>query len=321
VLASLYAEANVDGNGEYPDGRPYPTHTNMGCDWLPPEAGGAATYGSFVFMGHGQTGVAVTNNVLWMCNLGTGAWTKWVLPTDIGRFPCLAYDSARLGLWCFSGTYYDDNMPDAQNRRLFFLNVNTTTQTACDVNSSGGLVDVNQYIASLEYVPGNDCLISPISGSGLPITCIDLNGYTPGSGTCSQFSITQSGTKCPSVWSYPDGSATGGNEYLNYAACERLAYCSRDGKLYALNMHAGTSSASLYSLMPPSGALTGTWTWSNETLAANASETLALRESTMATVTDRHLYGRLRYASAISSFVMSDGRELKAQALRPAAFA
>lgn len=317
---SAYGEASVDGNGAFPDTRPYPNHTNMGIDWLPPAAGGAATVGSLVFIGHGQTGVTITNNVVWLCNLTTGAWTSWVLPTDVGRFPCLAYDSSRHGLWCYSATYYDDNMPAALNRRLFFLDINSQTQTECDVNSVGGLVDLNQYIPSLEYVPGRDCLVSPISGAGLPITCIDLNGYTPGTGTCSQFTITQSGSKCQSLWSYPDGSASGGNAYLNYQACERFSYCSQDGALYALDTHNGTTNASLYKLTVPANLSAGTWAWSSETLTPNAGETLALRASSIAATLDKHMYGRLRYAPGIKSFVLSDGISLKAQALRPVAF-
>lgn len=76
----------------------------------------------------------------------------------------------------------------------------------------------------------------------------------------------------------------------------------------------------LYKLTPPTGAVSGTWTWSNETLTANAGETLALRANTSGTVGDKMLFGRIAYVPGIKSFVISDASNLKAQALRPAAF-
>jgi hypothetical protein len=87
-----------------------------------------------------------------------------------------------------------------------------------------------------------------------------------------------------------------------------------------LDQYAGASGCVLYKLAPPAGALSGTWTWSHETLTANAGESLALRANTSGTVGDKMLFGRIAYVPGIKSFVISDASNLKAQALRPAAF-
>lgn len=81
-----------------------------------------------------------------------------------------------------------------------------------------------------------------------------------------------------------------------------------------------TTTPTLFKLAPPGGALTGTWAWTSETLTAANGESLALRNSTEATVDDHHFMGRFRYVASLKGFVFSDGRDLKAQACRPAAF-
>ncbi len=141
--------------------------------------------------------------------------------------------------------------------------------------------------------------------------------------------MAQSGTKCPSMWSFPSGTgAPSGDEYLYHAACERFAYCSEDGNLYAIDM-TNSSSVNLYKLTVPATLNGGTWTWTSEALAATSGEALALRSRTEATVRDVHMYGRFRFAPKLKSFVISDGirvapitfaeTPLPAQLLRPAA--
>ncbi len=92
----------VNEYGEWADGTPYPPHTNMAVEFLPPDAGGGAL-GSFVFFGHDQTGIRVTvKGHLWKLDLATRNWARiplssanWV-KDDI--MAC-AYDPNRKGLW------------------------------------------------------------------------------------------------------------------------------------------------------------------------------------------------------------------------------
>jgi hypothetical protein len=42
-----------DADGCFPDGTPYPNHTNMGCDFLPP-IGGGGRLGAYAFLGQAR---------------------------------------------------------------------------------------------------------------------------------------------------------------------------------------------------------------------------------------------------------------------------
>ncbi len=318
-----YNNTNADANGAYPNGNPYPVHTNMGCDYLPPEAGGG-TLGSYVFIGHDQTGVTVTNNNLWRFDLALRTWSRWQLAQNLGAFIGLCYDSYRKGLWAVGMSANDETL--AHQRQLYFLNVATQTQTAVSVGSPGGLMTNALYLPSLEYVRNRDCLVYPIIGTGLPVNCIDLNGVVVGTTSfVPEFTIAQAGTKCTSLWSYPSGGGPGGSG-LDYAACERFSYCSEDGGLYVLDM-TNSSSVDLYKLTVPATLNGGTWTWTHETLTATSGEALALRARGIANVQDKHMFGRMRFVPKLKSFVISDGirtvasveTALPAQLLRPAA--
>lgn len=312
------ANVNVDINGSFPNGTPFPCHTYMTPAFLHPEAGGGAL-GSFAWMCHPQNNVNITRHNFWIFDLQQRTWSHWASPYTHGvyNYNGMVYDASRKGCWLVApASLYG-------LKQLWFVDFNSRRVTP--VNLAGSAASGNT-IASGIYQPGpchlaaRDCLVLPVDGAGLNLLCIDLNGLTPGSGsnTASAHLISQSGAKCPSLWMYPNGG--GSDSWQNYTASGCLEYCPRDSSLYTLNMHAGNS-CMLFKLTPPSGALTGTWTWSSETLAARSGETLALRANTVSTVQDKTLMGRLRYAPAISCFVFSDNSNLPAQALRPRAFA
>jgi len=63
------------------------------------------------------------------------------------------------------------------------------------------------------------------------------------------------------------------------------------------------------------------WNRAEQTLSPKNGESLALRATTVSTVADKQLMGRLRYVPSLKSFVISDNSTLPAQLLRPAAFA
>jgi hypothetical protein len=206
--------------------------------------------------------------------------------------------------------------------------VATSTQTLVGIGSPSGQMTSNIYLPSLEYVRSRDCIVYPISGTGFNVNCIDLAGVVVGTTSyVTEFSITQSGTKCSSLWSGSDGSFTGGNSYLNYAACERFTYCSEDGSLYVLDMDT-TSSVKLFKLTVPNTLNGGTWAWSSETLTGGTA--LALRVRGIANCQDIHMFGKMRFSPKARGFVISDGirvapvtfveTPLPAQLLRPAAF-
>ena len=310
---------NVDTNGSWPNGTPFPNHTYFGIEFLPAEAGGG-TLGSFVFMGHPQNSVHITSNNLWRFDLALRTWTRWLMPYNFGEYQSngLAYDSKRKGLWLVAPnrdvSYY--------SLCLWFIDVKAQTVTKVGLNSVGGNMGPEFYYSAPCYVASRDCIVLP-KGAGSPsldIVAIDLSGLVVSAGQMvPTITIQQSGTKCPSLWCYPSGGAPDDEKYLNYASGDRLEYCSHDGNLYALNMYAG-SSCELYRLSPPAGALTGTWTWTHETLSPKSGESLALKASTVGTVTDKQLMGRMRYVPLLKSFVISDDSTLPAQLLRPAAF-
>jgi hypothetical protein len=301
---------NVSTSGGWPNATPFPIHTYGGVCFVP-AAGGGGTNGSWVHATHWQNNVNITKTVLWRCNLATGAWTSRELQavSVYANYLGMCYDSTRGGIWLlFPTTQYG-------LQRLAFYSYNTDTLTEVTMSgtgtSSGAILPDGMYAVMPEFVPSKNCIVLPKSGTGLSVVCIDLSATVIGSNnTADVFNVTQSGTKCPCMW---DASATP-------QSLSGFKYCSQDGALYVLDQYAGASGCVLYKLTPPTGAVSGTWTWSNETLTANAGETLALRANTSGTVGDKMLFGRIAYVPGIKSFVISDASNLKAQALRPAAF-
>ena len=306
----------VDQDGSFPDGTPYPNHTNMGCDYLPP-AGGGGMLGSYVFMGHDNTGVNIRRNNLWRFDLQSRTWTRWTMPVRLGDLCSLVYDSKRRGLWWYAPylaeSYYSGP--------LWFIDVVNRTITRVGINSAPGKLGPNIYMPGMTYVESRDCLVLPMSGAGLELQCIELANLELGPNCWVRaFNVSQSGQKCRSLWLFPDGGSA--NSWQNYATADKLEYCSEDGCVYSLDLYS-SGPCNLYRLEPPPpGQLqSGTWKWTNETLAPKAGEKLALRHLPYALGNDIRLYGRMRFAPSIKSFVISDLDRLPVQGLRPRSFA
>ncbi len=307
----------VDADGSFPDGTPYPNHTNMGCEYLPPEAGGGRL-GSYVFVGHEQTGVRIAHSNLWLFDLERRSWTRWRLPVAGANLLSICYDSNRRGLWYCNA----DRITSYFSKALYFLDVAARTMTQVGVNSRGAKMGDITYLPGLTYLPSNDCLVLPRNGKGLDLTCIELAGLAPKSDEWApMYNINQAGPKARSLWTHPDGDATADNKYLNCAASDRLEFCQRDGALYAPDLES-SGPCKLHRLAPPaSGSLqSGTWTWTTETLTARAGERFALRNLPYLAKDDRRLFGRFRFVPAASSFLVSDASDLPVQALRPDRF-
>jgi hypothetical protein len=99
-----------------------------------------------------------------------------------------------------------------------------------------------------------------------------------------------------------------------------MEYCEQDGAVWAINQFNGTAAAQLFRLAPPAGPVTGSWTWTNETLTSTSGESLALRASSANSVGDKAIMGRFRFVPALKSFVWSDAKDLRVQMGRPRAF-
>lgn len=301
---------NVSTSGGWPNGSAFPPHTYSGVCYVP-SVGGGGTSGSWVHLVHWQNNVNITKTGLWRCDLASGAWSYKNLQdvSVYANYGGICYDSTRGGVWVLA--------PTSQYglQRLVFYSYSTDTWTEVTMSGtgteSGAIMPDGLFDVCPEFVASKNCLVLPKNGTGLTVVCIDLGATVIGSNnTADVFNVTQSGTKCPCMW---DSSGTP-------QSLASFRYCSQDGALYVLDQYAGASGCVLYKLAPPAGALSGTWTWSHETLTANAGESLALRANTSGTVGDKMLFGRMQYVPSIKSFVISDSRTLKAQALRPAAF-
>jgi hypothetical protein len=310
---------NVDQYGAWPNGNPFPPHTYCTVEWIPQSAGVGAL-GAFVMLGHWQnnTDDNITTTQLWKYDISAGTWSRRQLQDGsmYVNYGGLCFDSSRNGLWilmpiCGSGTVAGTGL-----QKLYFYSYNTDTLTQVTMAGtaiSGGSITGGLYLVAPEYHAGRDCIVLPKVGSGLDLVCIDLAGLTVGVGSANAFTVTQSGTKCPSMW-LPSDDPT-----IPYGSNGRFAYCSADGAMYVLNQYEG-GACKLYKLTPPVGAITGTWTWSNETLTAQNAEALALRGDTYGEVADKVLMGRFRYVPLLKSFAITDGSALPVQLLRPAAF-
>lgn len=302
---------NVSVNGAWPNGTPSPVHTYCTPTFIP-AAGGGGTLGSFVFLNHLQNNVHITTSSFWMLDLSALTWSRWTPSQWFGpyNYNGMCYDASRNVAWLVAPTHPSEY--SYGNKGL--LAVNFSSQTITEVTLTGTPIASNRFNVGLyqpapAYCAARDCIVFPIDGSSLNILCVDLNGYTVGSGSVPVHQITQSGTPCPSLWMDPSTTPV---------AAGALEYSAYDGALWMLSQH--TTTPTLFKLAPPGGALTGTWAWTSETLTAANGESLALRNSTEATVDDHHFMGRFRYVASLKGFVFSDGRDLKAQACRPAAF-
>jgi hypothetical protein len=306
-----YAGRNVDFDGSYPDGTPYPNHTNMGQAYLPPEAGGG-TLGSYCFVSHDQTEVLINNPTLWRYDLALGAWSKEIDGIAAnGSTPGLLYDPNRKGLWCIGGG----------NGELTFLNVIAGTKAVIGVGSAGGKINTS-FLGNGTYVPGRDGIVIGTQFFGLWWLSLASLPANPVAGTWTTTglqTINQSGTKAPNMW-WDDVPGT--------YNCDLLEYCPLDGNLYTLDWRAAEDQrptvARLYKLTPPAAGSEGSsaWTWTNEVCSPKASEVFAVRgtRNDQTAGRDRGWYGRFRYVPAIKSFIYSDSSYEMVQAIRPAAF-
>jgi hypothetical protein len=304
--AGASSEAGPDAVGawnQYNDGTPYPVHTNCGSIFLPSAAGGGPL-GSWVHNSHDQTGI--TSDVtckLWRFDLSARTWS---VSNSISNFASgnggaqragMVYDSTRLGIWIQG---FPTGGPS-------FYNWNTGAETA-KINlrliPDTGAFDANlsgNNVGTMVHHPARDFLLMQREDNST-IICVDLSSYVVGSSTTAPaHNITQSGTQP-------------GNLYY-----DRLEYCDEDECLYLLDW-TSKATAKLYKLTPPVGALTGTWTWTNETLTAQSGESLALMAVSGGRNASAALYGRFRWVPLCRSFIVSDGHTLPAQLFRPAAF-
>lgn len=295
--------AAVGPYGQYNDGTPYPVHTNMGCDFLPPDAGGG-TLGSYVFISHDQTGIDAEDECrIWRFDIAAAlsAAPPWSVSNAITKFaagnggaqrPGLCQDSVRKGLWNLK----------TPTGGVSFYSFLTGAETDVPLNSGNSFsVNLSSNEASwIEHHPGRDFMLTCTAFDGALIV-MDLSGYTLGTGFVPTHAATVTGTPPPAI------------------AYDRPAYCSEDGCFYLLDWTSKTT-AVLYKLTPPAGALTGTWTWSNETLTAQNGESLALMAVSGGRASSAALYGRFRWVPSIRCFVAHDGVSLPVQAFRPAAF-
>jgi hypothetical protein len=268
-----------------------------------------------MFIGHDQSNVNIARRDAWTCDLATGVWTRHPLSWagDSMAFLDLfhmAFDSKR-GIYWIGGSGIS---------ALYTIDPSNNFAMTKVTRVSGGNFGPG-YFLGMECCASKDCLVITTRGD-VPgslrnenLVVVDLSGFTLGNSTAPGASMIYTGTACPSLWG---GQSASG--YQNYMAADRLVDCAQDGNLYALNLYT-SSACTLYRLTPPAGSvLSGTWTWSNETLTAKSGEALALRNLPYSQLDDARLYGKMRYVPTIKSFVLSDSADKRAQALRPAAF-
>jgi hypothetical protein len=295
--------AVVNSYGGFPDGAPNPIHTYNNMEYFPSAAGGG-TLGSIVFMHRYNSNSNVTDFRFWRFDLATLSWTNGptAIKASAGQNRCaLVYDANRQGVWKLDYAEYS-----ATSQGLSFHSFLTGNQYAVNANSGNSFqigAGSGNLHAMMTYHPGRDFLLLWSKVSGVRnLVCVDLSGFTPGvTAFAPAHNITQSGTPHPNI--------------MSVDAPERLEYCSHDGAFWAINW---PTNARLYKLAPPAGALTGTWTWTNELLTPKAG-TLSLAFDTTRTA-DNQLFSRFRYVPALKSFIWTDRQDMHVQMGRPAAF-
>jgi hypothetical protein len=310
---SNFVNANVSVDGSYPNGTPFPCHTYMLPTFLPSDAGGGAL-GSWVYMCHPQNNVRILYPNFWRFDLSARTWSRWRSPHLHGvyNYNGMCYDSTRKRLWLVA----PGPVNEYGTKGLWMVNM--INRTIVEVTLSGGATAGGRFQSSgldpnqpgPAYVPGRDCIVFPCGNNN--VICVDVSGVNDtGAGTAMAHYIAQSGTACPSLWN---------NLGYGPQSIGGLEYCSYDGNLWALNQFSGTTVAQLFKLAPPTGALSGTWTWTSETLTSSSGESLSLRASSAGSVGDKAIMGRFRFVPALKSFVWSDAKDLRVQMGRPSSF-
>lgn len=273
---SPYAESQANADGEYPDGQPTPPHTYSGVAYLPPSLGGGPK-GSLLRFGF--AGAPATQWVHRM-PLDTSpttprGWTRFAnLSSQLnGSYWSVAFDPTRARFWVIS-------------------NLNSWPRGFGYVTASGQVValpyqgdNVEGYHA-LGYCPVFDMLVHVGTRYGTP----HLGGRLCNSNR--DFAVLRTSGPFP-----PPGTSG-------------LEWSTAGGYFVA---YPGNGSTTVYKLIPPSGdPLSGTWTWTTQTLTGLQGAVPAKATGYRPGEWNGH-YSRFREVPALSRpgnpvFVYADGR-------------
>ena len=302
----------VDRTGAFPDGSPYPNHTNMACDFLPPEAGGGPL-GSYVFMGHDQTGVNITSNNLWRSRSLEPQMEQGRRPAAAPRRP--AGHVLRLHATWPVGARFAEQSRGRPTVVHQCARCHGESDWCRHAGRTGRLRFIRQcHLCSFARLSRDR---GPRKRSTPPVRRLERR----------QRSQWRDGTVIhdQAVWSRLR-VALARWERCDVAAVRQFRqarqYCSLDGNLYALDLYS-RGECRLFRLAPPDASRlqTDPWTWTSEVLAPRNAARLALKNLPYGGKDDARLFGKMRFVPGIKSFVFCDGADRPAQALRPLAFA
>jgi hypothetical protein len=225
---SLYNESSIGPNGEYPDGQPFPPHTFGGTGYLPPPYGGAR--GAFIRFGF--SGISLSQWMHKMVLSSDPTADSWV---RFGPAPITSTNSYNAVTW------------DTTRNVFWLLGGGTSTLTQVDTNGNLTVTGAGTNVQStlgLCYSPALDLLVAlGTDAQGKPHAYVRAGGASSG----THFSdVPLAGTAPPDV-------TRNGLRWSTILKC--------------FVTYPGNGSYTVYLLTPPaSSPLTGTWTWSSQTL-------------------------------------------------------
>lgn len=173
---TLVGYEGTDVNGFKVNCEIFPPHTNMACDYCPPEAWPTGcpngSLGGYVMIHHDNTGVAIYQCYLYLFSLETNRWIRTKVDLAalfggqggpyVGSLMAMCYDPSRLGFWCMT----------TQQARLIFVNMKAQTAALVNINGSS----VNTIYCNIVYMPNKDALVFAVPDT-----------FPPGWGTSSTF--------------------------------------------------------------------------------------------------------------------------------------
>ncbi|MCX8005118.1 MAG: hypothetical protein N2688_09200 [Burkholderiaceae bacterium] len=277
---STYAESQANGDGEYPDGQPFPPHTYAGVAYLPASLGGGPK-GSFLRFGFAGTPVTqwVHRMPLDASATTPRAWSRFANLSSAlsGSYWAVAFDPTRARFWVISNL-------NSWARGFGYVSANGTVTV---LPNQGDNVDGDH---ALGYCPRYDMLVHLATAGGashLAGRLCNGAGAFVKLRTTGPFPSPASGLE----WS------TAGGYFVAYP---------------------GNGSSTVYKLSPPSSdPLNGTWTWTTQTLTGVQGAT-PVKASGYASGQWNGQWSRFREVPALSSpgrpvFVYADGRNQPVQ--------
>ena len=282
---SPYNESQRNSNGEFPDGQPCIQHQYDGCVYIPPSPD-SSSLGSVLKLDNAGDGTLVTTRWVHRMPLttgpnATGGWNRYANKSAAGYsgdYVAGAWDPTRNRVWILGAQ-------NSYSTGFGYITCGSTTGTVTMLANQGSNVDTNHC---LEYCPMHDMLV--------------------------EFAAIATATRLT-------GRLCAGSAYFDFLSMAGTPPDEQQGFSWSTALNAfvtyeGNGGTRVFKLTPPAtNPLTGTWTWTSQTLTGVGGAVPAKHGPGSLY---NGLWGRFREVPALcdssrATFIHCDGRNNPAQ--------